>query len=101
MALDHTLSALLADLGYSASDVGTALVSHLHGDHIGGPPEPGQAELLVSRAEWHTFSGLWPELLGVMCKRIKLRGLRPPPLLRQRVSSSSPSVADHTRSWIR
>ncbi|NOT42392.1 MAG: N-acyl homoserine lactonase family protein [Alphaproteobacteria bacterium] len=76
MAEDQTLSALLAGLGYSAGDVGTAIVSHLHGDHIGGLRELGQAELLVSRAEWHTLSGLWPELLGVMRKHIELPGLK-------------------------
>ncbi len=76
MAADQTLSALLAGLGYSVSDVSTAIVSHLHGDHIGGLRELGQAELLVSRAEWDTLSGAWPELVGVMRKHIKLPGLK-------------------------
>jgi glyoxylase-like metal-dependent hydrolase (beta-lactamase superfamily II) len=76
MAEDQTLSALLAGIGYSVGDVGTAIVSHLHGDHIGGLRELRQAELLISTAEWDTMSGLWPELLGVMRKHIKVPGLR-------------------------
>jgi N-acyl homoserine lactone hydrolase len=76
MTADQTLTALLAGLGYGAGDVGTAVVSHLHGDHIGGLRELGHAELLVSRAEWDTLSGPWPELVGLMRTHIKLPGLR-------------------------
>lgn len=42
---DQTLSAGLDGLGYSADDVGTAVVSHLHQDHIGGLGELGTALL--------------------------------------------------------
>jgi N-acyl homoserine lactone hydrolase len=34
---DDTLTAQLATLGYAPADVDTAIVSHLHQDHIGGP----------------------------------------------------------------
>ena len=76
MAVDQTLSALLESIGYRADDVGTVVLSHLHGDHIGGLREVRQAELLVSRAEWDTLSGPWPELAGVMRRHIELPGLR-------------------------
>jgi glyoxylase-like metal-dependent hydrolase (beta-lactamase superfamily II) len=33
---NDTLTAQLATLGYSPSDVSTAILSHLHQDHIGG-----------------------------------------------------------------
>ena len=35
-ARDDTLTAQLAALGYAPADVNTAIVSHLHQDHIGG-----------------------------------------------------------------
>jgi N-acyl homoserine lactone hydrolase len=76
MAADQTLSAQLQGLGYRAGDVGTVILSHLHGDHIGGLSEVSHAELLVSRAEWATLSGPWPELSGVMRRHIQLPGLR-------------------------
>lgn len=86
MTADQTLSVLLQGLGYRARDVATVVLSHLHGDHIGGLREVSQAELLVSRADWNTLSGLWPELAGVMRRHIELPGLRwrqidPAPLL--------------------
>jgi N-acyl homoserine lactone hydrolase len=52
------------------------VLSHLHGDHIGGLREVPQAELLVSRAEWDTLSGSWPDLAGIMRRHIELPGLR-------------------------
>ena len=76
MAADQTLSALLEGIGYRASDVGTVVLSHLHGDHIGGLREVSHAELLVSRIEWNTLSGPWPELAGVMRRHIELPGLK-------------------------
>jgi N-acyl homoserine lactone hydrolase len=76
MAANQTLTALLAGLGYSNRDVRTVVLSHLHGDHIGGLREVAHAELLVSRAEWNTLSGSWPELAGIMRRHIELPGLR-------------------------
>jgi N-acyl homoserine lactone hydrolase len=76
MAADQTLSVQLERLGYRAGDVRTVVLSHLHGDHIGGLREVAQAELLVSRAEWDTLSGPWPELAGIMRRHIQLPGLR-------------------------
>ena len=76
MAADQTLSILLEGIGYRAGDVRTVVLSHLHGDHIGGLREVSHAELLVSQAEWDTLSGLWPELAGVLRRHIQLPGLR-------------------------
>jgi N-acyl homoserine lactone hydrolase len=75
MAAEQTLTASLARLGYAARDVSKVVLSHLHGDHIGGLSEVAQAEILVSRAEWATLSGRWPELAGVMRRHIQLPGL--------------------------
>ena len=61
-----TLTAQLATLGYAPSDVNTAIVSHLHQDHIGGLPELAGTELLVSAAEWAELSRPGPELRGFL-----------------------------------
>ncbi len=76
LAAGQTLSAQLERIGYRAADVRTVVLSHLHGDHIGGLREVAQAELLVSRPEWDTLSGSWPELAGIMRRHIELPGLR-------------------------
>ena len=72
----QTLSAGLGRIGYAAADVKTAVVSHLHQDHIGGLAELGQADIVVSRAEWDTLSNPLPEMRGLMARHIDLPGLR-------------------------
>ena len=52
----ETLSAGLDRLGYAVGDVRTAVISHLHQDHIGGLAELSQADIVVSQAEWDTLS---------------------------------------------
>ena len=71
-----TLTAQLAALGYAPSDVDTAILSHLHQDHIGGLPELTSADLLVSAAEWAELSRPGPELRGFLRSHIQLPGLR-------------------------
>ena len=46
-----TLTAQLSGLGYAPADVDTAIMSHLHEDHIGGLGELTSSNLLVSAAE--------------------------------------------------
>ena len=71
-----TLTAQLAGLGYAPSDVDTAILSHLHQDHIGGLPELTGADLLVSAAEWAELSKPGPELRGFLRNHIRLPGLK-------------------------
>ena len=73
---DETLTAGLGRLGYAAGDVKTAVISHLHQDHIGGLAELSDADILVSQAEWDTLSSPLPELRGLMRRHIDLPGLR-------------------------
>lgn len=75
IAEDQTLTAGLARLGYDVRDVGTAVISHLHQDHIGGLSELGHAELLVSRPEWESLTKPFPQARGLMPKHIDLPGL--------------------------
>jgi glyoxylase-like metal-dependent hydrolase (beta-lactamase superfamily II) len=73
---DDTLTAQLAVLGYAPADVGTAILSHLHQDHIGGLPELAGADLLVPAAEWAELSRPGPELRGFLRSHIQLPGLK-------------------------
>ena len=53
---DETVTSGLASLGYQASDVTHAVISHLHQDHIGGIAELTHADLLVSADEWRSHT---------------------------------------------
>jgi glyoxylase-like metal-dependent hydrolase (beta-lactamase superfamily II) len=72
----ETLSAGLGQLGYAAGDVTTAVLSHLHQDHIGGLAELDHADIVVSQAEWDTLSSPLPAMRGLMRNHIDLPGLR-------------------------
>jgi N-acyl homoserine lactone hydrolase len=76
ISTQQTLTAGLDRLGYPAGDVTTAVISHLHQDHIGGLAELSRAEIVVSQAEWDTLSSPLPELRGLMRRHIDLPGLR-------------------------
>ena len=93
---DDTLTAQLATLGYDPADVDTAIVSHLHEDHIGGLGELAGSDLLVSAAEWAEMAKPAPELRGFLTSRIQLPGLtwhkvRPEP-------TGEPALAPFTES---
>ena len=72
---NDTLTAQLATLGYSPADVRTAILSHLHQDHIGGLAELTGSDLLVSAAEWAELAKPAPELRGFLRSHIQLPGL--------------------------
>jgi glyoxylase-like metal-dependent hydrolase (beta-lactamase superfamily II) len=71
-----TLTAKLATLGSAPADVGTAILSHLHQDHMGGLAELRRADLLVTAIEWAELSKPAPEPRGFLRKHIQLPGLR-------------------------
>jgi len=91
-----TLTAQLATLGYTPADVGTAIVSHLHQDHIGGVRELKAADLLVSAAEWAKLSKAAPEPRGFLRKHIQLPGLKWHHITME--PTNDPSLAPFTES---
>ena len=100
----QTLTAGLGRLGYAAGDVGTAVISHLHQDHIGGLAELGRAEAIISQAEWDTLSSPLPELRGLMRRHIDLPGLRwhritPEPAIPVWPRSAPVTTCSATAAW--
>lgn len=71
-----TLTAQLATLGYTPADVDTAILSHLHQDHIGGIAELKDADLLVSAAEWAELSKAAPGPRGFLRNHIQVPGAK-------------------------
>ncbi|HXT90174.1 MAG TPA: N-acyl homoserine lactonase family protein [Trebonia sp.] len=69
-----TLTAQLGALGYTPADVDTAILSHLHQDHIGGIAELANADLIVSAAEWAELAKAAPEPRGFLREHIQVPG---------------------------
>ena len=77
ISAQQTLTSGMEKLGYAIGDVQTAIISHLHHDHIGGLAElSNNADIVASQAEWDTLSSPLPELRGLMRRHIDLPGLR-------------------------
>jgi N-acyl homoserine lactone hydrolase len=74
IAEQETLASGLTTLGYSTADVRTAILSHLHQDHIGGIRELSNADLLITAAEWAQLSGFSPEARGFLRAHIDIPG---------------------------
>jgi glyoxylase-like metal-dependent hydrolase (beta-lactamase superfamily II) len=73
---DQTLTRQLAALGHRVGDVHSAVLSHLHQDHIGGLPELRHAEIIVSADEWSSARRLMAAPRGYLRAHIDLTGLR-------------------------
>jgi N-acyl homoserine lactone hydrolase len=73
---DETLGRALASLGYEIADVHTAILSHLHQDHIGGLPELAHARIVVSASEFAELDRPFAAMRGLLQRHIDLPGLR-------------------------
>ena len=73
---EDALEVRLSALGFSATDVHTAVISHMHFDHIGGIGQIPQADLLVSKTEWRRLSQPHPERDWILREHIELDGAR-------------------------
>lgn len=69
---DDRLDRMLSRNGFSASDIRTSVISHLHFDHVGGIAAIPQAELLVSTREWAQLSDPHPEYEWVLREHIEI-----------------------------
>jgi N-acyl homoserine lactone hydrolase len=76
IAEQQTLSAQLRSIGYDPRDVTTAVLSHLHQDHIGGIAELPNAEIVVSAREWAQVGRLWAALDGILSDHIRMPGVK-------------------------
>lgn len=72
----QTLVRQLAALGHDVGDVHTAVVSHLHQDHIGGLPDLRRARIMVSEEEWASMRRPLAALRGYLRSHIELDELR-------------------------
>ena len=66
--IDHVLS----KTDVAASDIRTAVISHLHFDHVGGIAQIPQADLLVSAREWAILSEPHPERDWILREHIEI-----------------------------
>ncbi|MFI0445373.1 N-acyl homoserine lactonase family protein [Actinomadura sp. 6N118] len=76
IAPEETLTAGLRGLGHTPGDVGTAVISHLHQDHIGGLGLLAGSEIVISRPEWESLRRPLPAARGLLTDHIDLPGLR-------------------------
>jgi glyoxylase-like metal-dependent hydrolase (beta-lactamase superfamily II) len=86
-----TLTAQLAAIGYAAAEVTTAVLSHLHQDHIGGIGELPGATVMVSAAEWRELDSPIAEVNGVLKKHILKAGVQWMPV--EPTPVADPSIA--------
>ncbi|MFI6680166.1 N-acyl homoserine lactonase family protein [Kribbella sp. NPDC050470] len=73
---EQTLTRQLAANGYDIRDVHTAVLSHLHQDHIGGLPELTRARIVISEPEWRSMRRPLAAARGFLRRHIELPGLR-------------------------
>ena len=91
----QTLTTQLAQLGHRIGDVDTAVLSHLHQDHIGGLPVLGQARIVVDRKEWDDLGRPLPKARGLMRQHIDLPGLRWDRVTPERLADASIAPFTH------
>jgi glyoxylase-like metal-dependent hydrolase (beta-lactamase superfamily II) len=92
-----TLEAQLASRGYAAADVRTAVLSHLHQDHIGGITVLPGADIVVSATEWRSVDRRFAEVDGILRKHLLLPGIRWTPI--EPVPLNDDSIAPFTSAF--
>ncbi|MBW4985048.1 N-acyl homoserine lactonase family protein [Mameliella sp. CS4] len=69
---DDRIDHVLEKAGIVAGDIRTAVISHLHFDHVGGIAQVPQAELIVSAREWAILSEPHPEQEWILREHIEI-----------------------------
>ena len=70
--IDHVLDRA----GVAVGDIRTAVMSHLHFDHVGGIAQIPQADLLVSAREWAILSEPHPEREWILREHIEIQAAK-------------------------
>ncbi|MEV4622572.1 N-acyl homoserine lactonase family protein [Asanoa sp. NPDC049573] len=93
----ETLGARLNSLGHDIADVHTAVLSHLHQDHIGGLPElaGGNTTIVTSPAEWQEMMRPSPEPRGFLRSHIMLPRLRWQQIQPEAINDLGPFTSGH------
>lgn len=73
---DDKLGQQLEKRGVDPADIRTAVISHLHFDHVGGIADIPQADLVVSQAEWDQLSLPHPEQEWILREHIEIPGAK-------------------------
>jgi glyoxylase-like metal-dependent hydrolase (beta-lactamase superfamily II) len=73
---EQTLTRQLAASGYDIRDVHTAVLSHLHQDHIGGLPELSRARIVIADDEWKSMRRPLATARGYLRQHIERHDLR-------------------------
>ncbi|WP_328332459.1 N-acyl homoserine lactonase family protein [Kribbella sp. NBC_00382] len=76
IAPDQTLPNLLTAAGYDIADVHTAVLSHLHQDHIGGLPNLSKARIVIADEEWRSMRRPLAAARGYLRRHIERPDLR-------------------------
>lgn len=74
IAAKDKLGHVLKSNNFDPEDVRTAVISHLHFDHVGGIADIPQAELLVCDKEWAQLDDPHPEREWILKEHIQLPG---------------------------
>lgn len=86
---EDRLDRVLAANGVDADEIRTAVISHLHFDHVGGIAHIPRAELIVGEREWAQLSEPHPEREWILREHIEIAGARWRP-----IRPPSPARAD-------
>lgn len=73
---DDKMGRQLERRGVDPGDIHTAVISHLHFDHVGGIDDIPQANLVVSQAEWAQLSEPHPEHEWLLREHIEIPGAK-------------------------
>jgi len=91
---EDKLGKQLEKRGVDPAAIRTAVISHLHFDHVGGIADIPQADLVVSQAEWDQLSEPHPEREWILREHIEIPGAKWRPIKFEPPTDRSLSMFD-------